>query len=131
MIFEFQGSLPAFKSVRYVPRIVEDGSGRRVPVAGNAFIEVTLMTACGPPGAPPSCPPPPRVPAAFQTLRQVASAGYFEGNASYGLGLDRRVRFQVRQLANPPRVIVELDAPEGRGQARPAQAVRAVPTFTG
>ncbi len=133
VVFEFEGSLPTFKSVRYVRRIVEDGSGRPVPVSGKAFLEVTFMTTCGPPGAPPSCPSAPRVPAAFQILQQVAFAGYFEGNASYGLGLTRRVDFRVRQLSNPPRVIIDLFSrgADGTGRARPAQAVRAVPRFTG
>lgn len=107
-VFELRGSLPSFESVKYVPRITEDGSGNPVPVAGRAFIEVVLMVQCGPGLEPGACPGAPGIPRGFRTIRQEVHAGYFESNATYGIGLSRRVGFRVFELSNPPRVVVDV-----------------------
>lgn len=128
VVFEFQGAAPSFQSIKYVPRIKEDGSGRPVPVAGSAFLEAVFMDSCAEavPGA--SCPPPPSVPAGFRTLRQVVAAGEFESNVTYGIGLRSRVKFRVFTLSNPTRVVVEVPALR---TASPAQPISRRPSFTG
>jgi hypothetical protein len=107
-VFELRGSLPSRESVRYVPGITADGSGRPVPVAGRAFLEVVLMVQCVVPEQGPACPAAPGIPRGFRTIRQEVQAGYFESNATYGIGLSRRASFKVFELSNPPRVVVDV-----------------------
>ncbi len=98
---------PAY-DVRYVTRIVEDGSGDPVPLLGTRRIRVLLRDSRGhtedgtesllPAVRTPRCP----------NLRQVKVAGDFEGQVSLGLGLRRRTGFRVFRLTGPTRVVVDV-----------------------
>jgi hypothetical protein len=81
--------------VEYVPKVRSDGSGAVVPLRGGAFLQITV-------GAHDRdrTPANPSV-AGFSTFRQVASAGYFEGLTSVGLGVRARLPFRVLTLAGP------------------------------
>jgi hypothetical protein len=106
VLFTFEGSMPGYQ-VRYVPRVTDAG-GRRLPVAGAAFVEVAFepARAHGPDGQP-----------TFSTgtltpgspaLRQVRFAGDYEGQVSFGLGVAGRGGFRVSELRNPTRVAVDV-----------------------
>jgi hypothetical protein len=93
--------------VRYVRRVVEDGSGRPVRLRGRKRIHVVIRdarahTQAGAPLLPrvltPLCP----------NLRQVKDAGDFEGQVSFGLGLSRRTGFRVFRLTAPTRIVIDV-----------------------
>jgi hypothetical protein len=93
--------------VRYVSKIVQDGSGATIPLLGTKRIQVTLRNARGhtsggtnllPRTLTPRCP----------NLRQVKLAGDFEGVVTLGLGLSRKTGFRVFRLTGPGRVVVDV-----------------------
>jgi len=97
---------PAYE-VRYVKRIVQDGSGRPVRLLGSKRIKVLVRDARGhtesganliPNVITPRCP----------NLRQVKSAGDFEGIVTFGLGLRRKTGFRVFRLTSPTRIVVDV-----------------------
>lgn len=107
VVFDFRGAPPASRSVRYVRRVTADGSGARVPVAGRAFLQVVFTAAGHTESGARSFPLPPRA-KGFPTLRQVAVAGDFEGNLTFGIGLRHRAGFRVFDLAGPDRVVIDV-----------------------
>jgi hypothetical protein len=93
--------------VRYVKRIVADGSGRPVALLGAKRIRVVIRNARGhtqggtnllPRVRTPRCP----------NLRQLKTAGDFEGVVSFGLGLRRKAGFRVFRLTGPARIVVDV-----------------------
>ncbi len=112
-MFDFAGSKPAFQSVRYVRRLVQDGSGIPVPVAGRAVLEVVIMTTGHTESGSRTFPAPPRV-RGFKALRQIAFAGDFEGNLTFGLGVRHRAGFRVFELTGPDRLVVDVAHCKGR-----------------
>jgi hypothetical protein len=94
-------------AVRYVRRIVSDGSGNTVRLRGRHRLRVIMRdtrahTESGAPLIPnvrtPLCP----------NLRQVKLAGDFEGVVTFGLGLRRRTGFRVFRLSAPSRVVIDV-----------------------
>lgn len=94
-------------AVRYVRRIIADGSGETVRLRGRRRIRVVMRdtrahTASGgaliPNVRTPLCP----------NLRQVKLAGDFEGVVTFGLGLRRRTGFRVFRLTAPSRVVIDV-----------------------
>jgi hypothetical protein len=91
--------------VRYVDRVVADGSGATIPLAGGAFISATVRApahdAQGRPTYAPANPSRAVDVSGFSTFRQVAFAGTFEGQTLVGLGVRARLPFRVFVLAGP------------------------------
>ena len=91
--------------VGYVSQVVEDGSGRPVPLRGGAFLQVAVLApthdSAGHPTYAPSNPAEAVGVAGFTTFRQVAFAGTFEGVTTIGLGVRARLPFRVFTLAGP------------------------------
>ena len=94
-------------AVRYVKRIVSDGSGETVKLKGRKRLRVVMRdtrahTESGAPLIPnvrtPLCP----------NLRQVKVAGDFEGVVTFGIGLKRRTGFRVFRLTSPARVVIDV-----------------------
>ncbi|WP_426998299.1 AMIN-like domain-containing (lipo)protein [Pseudarthrobacter sp. N5] len=108
MVVDLNGKVAGY-TVQYVPAVVQDGSGLPVALRGGAFLQVTvnahnetynpanrneLANVTG-----------------YQTFRQVASAGGFEGYTSFGLGVRARLPFQVFALDGPgtgSRLIIDV-----------------------
>jgi hypothetical protein len=93
--------------VRYVKRIVEDASGKPVHLLGTKRIRIILRNARGhteggtnllPSVRTPRCP----------NLRQVKTAGDFEGIVTFGLGLRHKTGFRVFRLTGPKRLVVDV-----------------------
>jgi hypothetical protein len=106
VLFTFDGSTPGYR-VRYVSRVT-DSAGRRLPLRGEAFVEIAFEPALArdPDGTP-----------TFSTgaltpgspaLRQVRFAGDFEGQVRFGLGVAGRGGFRVSELRDPTRVAVDV-----------------------
>lgn len=92
------GKRPGYR-VRYVRRIIQDPSGRVIPVRGGAKLRITVL---GP--ATRSFPISSRHLAnvtGFRTFRQVVGAGSFEGITSLGLGVRARLPFRVFTRRGP------------------------------
>jgi hypothetical protein len=115
VVFEFAGPRPG-RNIRYVDKVVQDGSGETVPLRGRAFLEVSLFpatahTAAGHPTAGPL----PSV-AGLAALRQIADAGDFEAVLTFGIGLAAHTPFEVRTFTAPVRIAVDIaHAPPGTG----------------
>jgi hypothetical protein len=100
-------------TVRYVDRLYQDGSGREIPVAGGAVLEVRVTApAYDPETGAATYPgrvarPLPGVDlTGYRTFRDTRFAGSFEGDTQIGLGVRARLPFRVLQLDD--RVIVDV-----------------------
>ncbi|MEV5318118.1 hypothetical protein AB0K92_10740 [Streptomyces sp. NPDC052687] len=99
--------------VGYVERLHQDGSGRPVPVAGGAVLEVRVTApAYDPDTGAPTYPgrvgrPLPGVDlTGYRTFRDTRFAGSFEGETQIGLGVRARLPFRVTQVAD--RVVIDV-----------------------
>ena len=92
-------------SVRYVSRVLTQGSGHVVPLCGGAFLQVVVRAPAydlaGHATYRPSRPLEAVSVTGFRTFRQVAFAGSFEGYTSFGLGVRARLPFRVFMLNGP------------------------------
>lgn len=109
VVLELDGPLPSTVRVRYVDRLVADGSGLPVRIAGQAVLRVVLSPArahdsAGRPTAPR------RTAYALPNVLTTVRAGDFEGVTTYGIGLAKRTPFEVSTLRNPSRVVIDVRA---------------------
>ena len=93
--------------VRYVSKIVADGSGNTITLLGTKRIRVVIRPARGHTSGGTNLLPSTLTPKC-SNLRQVKKAGDFEGVVSYGLGLRRRTGFRVFRLTAPTRVVIDV-----------------------
>ncbi|MGZ6564098.1 MAG: AMIN-like domain-containing (lipo)protein [Solirubrobacteraceae bacterium] len=110
IVFRFSGAVPARRNIRYVTGLIADPSGRRIPIAGRAILQVSLWpasarTATGASGAPD------RIAFALPNVMTAVRSGDFESVVSYGIGLAARESFHAFTLANPSRVGVDVAVP--------------------
>ncbi|MFL6130982.1 MAG: hypothetical protein ACJ73E_18200 [Mycobacteriales bacterium] len=126
VVFRLSG-LSLGYDVRYAPRLVEDPTGRVLPLAGSAVLTVALR---GTRWTQTPSPQLNRTPG-FPALRQVRSAGEFEAVASYGLGQAGRDGFRVFRLTGPDRLVVDLRHPAGAAGAAGTPSSGAVPGGSG
>ncbi|MFF8829231.1 hypothetical protein [Streptomyces sp. NPDC015131] len=99
--------------VRYVDRVHQDGSGRHVPVAGGAVLEIRVAAPSYDPETGRAtyrgtvARPLPGVDlAGYRTFRDTRFVGSFEGDTQIGLGVRARLPFRVLQL--PGRLVVDV-----------------------
>jgi hypothetical protein len=105
VVFHLNGPDLVGYSVRYVDVATQDGSGKPVPVAGRAALEVIINApalgqdshgyvdkALAKPGADFYTP---AQLAGWSTLREVRYAGSFEGQTTIAVGVRARVPFHV------------------------------------
>ncbi len=98
-------------SVRYVDRVVMDGSGAVVPVRGGARLEVVARVGAVPTDALFVGPDTLVDTAGYTTFRHVAWAGSFEGVTTVGLGVRSRLPFRAFVLPGPgagSRLVVDV-----------------------
>ena len=115
--FEFGRSevhVPGYTVAYESPPIREDGSGRPVPVRGNAFLVVRLSpardTRLSGPGAPQATYRGPEVvePRGGTRIIEVRRVSSYEGAVTWAVSGDRRRPFRVSTLNSPPRVVVDV-----------------------
>ena len=110
--------VPASKvgyAVSYVSQVVEPGSGRVVPLAGGAKLRLKVTVPAYDSQGRPTYRPGDRARVVdvtgYDTLRQVALAGSFEGETTFGVGVRARLPFRVMILDGPgtgSRVVVDV-----------------------
>lgn len=104
LVVDLNGPVAGY-TVRYVPQVVQDGSGLPVQLRGQAFLQFTLNApAYDDKGNPTYTPADAKELAnvtGYRTFRQVAWAGSFEGYTSLGLGVRARLPFRVFALPGP------------------------------
>jgi hypothetical protein len=108
LVFDFEGPAPGFL-VRYVDQLIEDGSGRPVPLRGRAVVEITMRPAAAhrEDGTPTRLGPIPDV-TGFAAFRQIAEAGDFEGVLTWGIGVAARTGLRASTLGGPTRIAVDV-----------------------
>jgi hypothetical protein len=106
VVFDVNGPEAVGYTARYVPVVHADGSGKPVPVAGGAALEVVVrapMLSTDSQGHQPGSTVPavgenlvaPSRLAGWSSLRQVAYAGSFEGQTTTAIGVRARLPFRV------------------------------------
>jgi hypothetical protein len=108
VVFEFRGGLPAERSFEYVDKLIADGSGKTLPIAGNAILQVRFggaqaHTASGRPTT--------RARSGYATpnVMQIVRSGDFEAVVNHGIGLARRQHVHMFVLRRPARVVLDID----------------------
>ena len=104
MVVDLASAPAAGWFVRYHD-VTRPGSGEPVPLRGDADLEVVaLAPAYGPSGTSLFRPPNRNEVAdvgGYRTFRQVAYAGSFEGETTFGLGVRTRLPFRVFAVSGP------------------------------
>jgi hypothetical protein len=106
VVFDVNGPDPVGYLVRYVPVVTADASGKPVPVAGAAALQVVVRApflGTDQQGHQPGRTPPkvgddlvaPRAVAGWSSLREVAFAGSFEGQTTLAVGVRTKLPFRV------------------------------------
>ena len=115
--FEFQteGAEPPGYRVGYEDGpIREDGSGRPVPVRGDAFLVVRLSPARDTDISTADSPrstyrgPDSVEPRGGRRIIEVRHVSSFEGTVKWAIGVDRRRPFRVTTLPSPPRIVIDV-----------------------
>jgi hypothetical protein len=110
VVFRFSGAVPARRNIRYVTRLIADGSGRHLPIAGRAILEVSLSPATAHTSTGASSTPD-RIAFALPNVMTAVRSGDFESVVSYGIGLAAREPFRVFTLARPSRLVIDVAVP--------------------
>ena len=84
--FYFRGAFPGYR-FGYVPQVLSDGKGTPVSLTGNAFLQISFLSAQAHDNAGSTVTASPHNPIGFHNLVSYAAAGDFEGQVTYGLGL--------------------------------------------
>jgi hypothetical protein len=114
LTLEFRGPVNGY-TIRYVKHVYQEGSGKPVPLAGRAALQVTVVAPAydsfGNPTFTPADPAHVVDVSGFQSFRQVAWAGSFEGYTTLGVGVRRGLPFRVLVLPGPgrhTRIVVDV-----------------------
>ncbi|TLM72627.1 hypothetical protein [Pseudarthrobacter sp. NamB4] len=114
MVVDLSGPVKGY-TVRYVPEIIQDGTGFRIPVYGKARLQVVVNAPSYDSHGNVTYNPAAKAElsnvAGYQTFRQVVYANSFEGSTSIGLGVRARLPFRVFTLDGPgsgSRLIVDV-----------------------
>jgi len=118
LVVDLGWSAPGFDAydVRYVPRVTEDGSGRVVPLRGDADLQIVLPVNPYDSRGRVHYAPPNRSElvdvSGFRTFRQIAWTSASWGEITLGLGTRGRLPFRVFVLSGPAggqqRVVIDV-----------------------
>ncbi|MBB2909597.1 hypothetical protein FHS43_000843 [Streptosporangium becharense] len=108
VVIDLRGDVPAY-SVRWVPELVQDGSGERIDVQGGAYLQVTMNPATAHTEAGESTwAGGPVFRAGLGNVQSVVRTGDFEAVVGVGVVLDRKAAFRVLEQKNPSRLIIDV-----------------------
>jgi Sporulation and spore germination len=97
--------------VRYVPRVIQDGSGNVIELRGDADLEVRIGGAAAHDDNGQSTLPQSGYTPDWRSLREARLVSDFEGYVSFGIGLFDRVDFKVFTLTGPDRLVIDFARP--------------------
>lgn len=104
--FQFEGGMPSAVQTQYVPRLLADGSGRPIRIAGRAILQVTFHGT----ETTSVIPAPKRRAFALPNVMTTVRSGLFEGVTSYGIGLAKETQVRVLEQPDRQRVVIEVRA---------------------
>jgi hypothetical protein len=107
IVFEFQGSLP-YADIRYVPAVMQCGSGAPVQVTGTNILLVRLQPANAHTEAGQPTLPSQTIPGPGNAVLQGRSACDFEAHVDWAFGIKGMQRFKVTTLTNPSRLVIDV-----------------------
>jgi LPXTG-motif cell wall-anchored protein len=110
VVFQLDGPIPSYYSVRYVPVVRLDGSGDPLRLRGAAFLEVVVRAPTHDEDYRPVLTPT-RLRPDLPALREVNAPGSFEGQTTAGIGVTQKVGFRVLELTSPARIVIDLAHP--------------------
>lgn len=115
LVVDLGGTPAPGYSVRYVPQVIQDGSGAVVPTRGGARLQVVVKAPAYDANGQSTYTPADKAElsnvSGYQTFRQVVWAGSFEGQTTIGLGVRARLPFRVFALDGPgsgSRLVVDV-----------------------
>jgi hypothetical protein len=113
VVFEFAGPpVPGYLVERKTGQPTQDGSGKPVAVAGEAYLFVRMANAseADPTDGHIVYKGPTRLtPPDTTVVTEVVAIGDFEGVLSWAIGLNRKdVIFRVSEMASPPRLVIDI-----------------------
>lgn len=113
VVFDVNGPEPVGFDVRYVPEVTADGSGKPIPVAGGAALQVVVRAPAQGSAGDTSGHQPGVIfapsgahlhgPGGLEhwgCLREVRSAGSFEGQTTFAVGVRERLPFRVASFTD-------------------------------
>jgi hypothetical protein len=107
VVFDFYGRVPSSPRVEFVRAVIAP-SGRAVPIAGQAILQVTFRDSRGHKDDG-TATAPSRVAFPLPNVLTAVQGEDFEAVLTYGIGLSQRAAYRVSTLSNPPRVVVDID----------------------
>ena len=115
LVLDLRGGSSAGFHVSYVDAVYADASGALVPLRGGARLQIVVHASSYDVNGQRTYTPANRRElanvAGYQTFRQVADAGSFEGQTTVGLGVRARLPFRAFVLAGPDggsRLVVDV-----------------------
>jgi hypothetical protein len=115
LVLDLRGGSSAGFHVSYVDAVYADASGALVPLRGGARLQIVVHASSfdlnGRRTYTPATPKELADVTGYQTFRQVADAGSFEGQTTVGLGVRARLPFRAFVLAGPDggsRLVVDV-----------------------
>ena len=108
IVFEFEGGLPSTHDAKYVDKLLGDGSGLPVRIAGRAVLQVSFSPAQAHDAQGTTVPR--RVAFPLPNIMTAVRSGDFEAVTTYGIGLAKKTPFHVSTLQSPSRVVIDIRA---------------------
>jgi hypothetical protein len=108
LVFDLDGPVPGVR-VQYVHELRHQGTGDVIPLRGRAVVQVDVQpaTAHTDDGHPTADGPLPDL-TGFAAFREVADAGDFEAQLTWGIGVAARTPVRATTLTGPTRVAVDV-----------------------
>ncbi|MFE4265071.1 hypothetical protein [Streptomyces sp. NPDC056883] len=111
VVIDLQGYVPGV-TVTPVPKLVYDGSGKPVPLAGRYFLEIRLHPAAGHDDAGNNVYRGPKLLKIYlPKLKGIALTGDYEGYVTFGAAFDTKPAYTSFKLHAPERFVLDIAHP--------------------
>ncbi|OKK20509.1 hypothetical protein AMK16_08490 [Streptomyces sp. CB00455] len=111
LVIDLRGYVPGV-TVSPVPRLVYDGSGKPVPLAGKYFLEIRLHPAAGHDDAGNNVYAGPKLQKIYLSkLKGIALTGDYEGYVTFGAAFDTAPSYSTTVLHSPERLVLDVAHP--------------------